>query len=58
MISSKGSDDKAKPSFCNKCKSFDSELSGGVTWEDREYEGDRVDNKAHPINYKVTNFKL
>jgi hypothetical protein len=49
---------KVVPKVCHKCKSFDSELSGGVTWEDREYEGDRVDDKPHQIRYKVTNFKI
>jgi hypothetical protein len=58
MISVKGSDDKIRPRVCQKCKSFDNELSGGITWEDREYEGDRVDDKPHQIRYKVTNFKI
>lgn len=58
MITVKGSDEKLKPKYCNKCKSFDSDLSGGITWEDREYEGDRIDNKPHHIKYNVTNYKL
>lgn len=58
MMSVKGSDDKIKPKVCHKCRSFDNELSGGVTWEDREYEGDRFDGKPHQIQYKVTNFKI
>lgn len=58
MISVKGSDEKLKPKTCSKCRSFDSDLSGGVTWEDREYEGDRDDNKPHHIKYNVTNYKL
>jgi hypothetical protein len=58
MVSIKDSVDKIRPKVCHKCKSFDNELSGGVTWEDREYEGDRVDDKPHQIRYKVTNFKI
>lgn len=58
MILVKGSDDKIKPKVCYKCKSFDNDLSGGVTWEDREYEGDRFDDRPHQIQYKVTNFKI
>lgn len=49
---------KIPPKTCNKCKSFNNELSGGVTWKDREYEGDRFDNKPHQMQYKVTNYKL
>ena len=46
------------PATCPKCKSFDTELSGGVTWTDKEYEGSRFDGTPHEIKYKVTNFKL
>jgi len=46
------------PSTCPKCMSFDSELSGGVTWTDKEYEGSRFDGTPHQIRYKVTNFRL
>lgn len=49
---------KVAPTQCNKCKSFDSDLSGGITWEDKEYEGSRNDGMSHQISYKVTNFKL
>ena len=45
-----------EPSVCQKCKSFDSELSGGVTWEDKEYEGDRYDPIPHKFTYKIKNF--
>jgi len=51
-------DVKCPPRNCPKCKSFDSELSGGVTWTDKEYEGSRFDGTPHQIRYKVTNFKL
>lgn len=46
------------PKNCPKCRSFDSEMSGGVTWTDKEYEGSRFDKTPHEIRYKVTNFKL
>jgi hypothetical protein len=46
------------PTTCPKCKSFDTELSGGVTWTDKEYEGGRFDGTPHEIKYKVTNFRL
>jgi hypothetical protein len=49
---------KSAPTQCNKCKSFDTELSGGVEWVDKEYEGDRFDGSSHQFKYKVTNFKL
>ena len=49
---------KAAPKSCPKCRSFDTELSGGVTWTDKEYEGSRFDGMPHEIRYKVTNFKL
>lgn len=51
-------EEKAPPVFCKKCESFDKELSGGVTWKDKTYEGDRFDNLPHQIKYKVTNFRL
>ena len=50
--------EKAPPTHCNKCRSFDTELSGGVEWKDREYEGSRFDGMPHQIRYKVTNYKL
>jgi hypothetical protein len=46
-----------EPKQCPKCKSFDSELSGGVTWTTKEYEGSRFDGMPHQIKYKVTNFR-
>jgi hypothetical protein len=54
-------DDKGNqtpPIVCNKCKSFNTELSGGVEWKDKEYEGSRWDSTPHEIKYKVTNFRL
>jgi hypothetical protein len=58
MTTIKGSDDKIKPKSCNKCKSFNGDMSAGVVWEDRHYDGDRLDNKPHQIKYRVTNFKI
>ena len=47
-----------EPKVCKKCNSFDKELSGGVEWNDKSYEGPINDNEPHQIRYKVTNFKL
>ena len=49
---------KSPPSTCPKCKSFNTELSGGVEWKDKEYEGSRFDGMPHQMKYKVTNYKL
>lgn len=46
------------PNQCKKCRSFSNEMSGGVEWKDKTYEGDRFDGMPHQISYKVTNFKL
>jgi hypothetical protein len=45
------------PTVCSKCKSFDTELSGGVSWSTKEYDGSRFDGMPHQIKYKVTNYK-
>jgi hypothetical protein len=50
--------EKIPPRVCPKCKSFDTELSGGVNWSDKEYEGSRFDGTPHQLKYKVTNYKL
>jgi hypothetical protein len=49
---------KVPPSQCPKCISFNSELSAGVEWKDKEYEGSRFDGIPHQVKYKVTNYKL
>lgn len=41
---------------CNKCKSFNNELSGGVTWVEKTYEGDRFDGMPHEFSYKIKNY--
>ena len=51
-------DKEVPPRQCKKCISFSTELSGGVIWEDKEYEGDRFDGQPHQIRYRVTNYKL
>ncbi len=49
--------EKIPPTICSKCKSFDTELSGGVEWKNKEYEGSRFDGMPHELKYKVTNYK-
>ena len=41
---------------CPKCKSFDNELSGGVTWVDKKYEGPRMDGMPHNIKIDVKKY--
>jgi hypothetical protein len=41
------------PKYCPKCRSFDNELSGGVTWTDKTYEGSRFDGQAHPTSINI-----
>lgn len=45
------------PKECPKCKSFNEEMSGGVAWTDKQYEGDRFDGMPHQIKYRVTNYR-
>jgi hypothetical protein len=47
-----------EPKKCKKCLSFSNDLSNGVTWQDKQYEGERYSNESHQIKYRVTNFKL
>lgn len=53
----KTDDGMIHPKQCQKCRSFDKELSGGVEWKDRSYEGS-IDTGPHEIKYKVTNYRL
>jgi hypothetical protein len=48
---------EVRPTQCRKCLSFANEMSGGVEWKDKEYEGSRFDGMSHQIRYKVTNYK-
>ena len=53
----KTDDGMIHPKQCQKCRSFDKELSVGVEWKDRTYEGS-IDTGPHEIKYKVTNYRL
>lgn len=48
---------KEAPRYCKKCQSFDKEISGGVEWKEKTYEGSRFDTTPHEIKYKVTNYR-
>ena len=50
--------EKVPPTICPKCKSLETEMSGGVEWKTKEFEGSRFDNMPHEIKYKVTNYRL
>lgn len=45
------------PQQCKKCKSFATDLSAGVEWKDKKYEGGRDDGMAHEISYRVNKYK-
>jgi hypothetical protein len=55
-LSGKISDEKVPPMECPKCKSFDKELSGGVTWTEKKYEGSRIDGSSGPISINVSRY--
>lgn len=38
---------------CKKCVSFNTDMSGGVTWKDKTYNEPRNDGKAHEIEIKT-----
>lgn len=42
-----------KPDSCPKCRSFNNDLSGGVVWVEKKYEGSRIDGMSHLIDIKV-----
>ena len=44
------------PRTCPKCHSFDKELSGGVTWSDREYEGPKFDGMPHRTSININRY--
>ena len=48
--------DLVPPKTCSKCRSFSNELSGGVEWSDKEYEGSRFDGMPHQIKYKINKY--
>lgn len=37
------------PMECPKCKSFNTELSGGVNWVEKMYNEPRFDGKQHTV---------
>ena len=47
---------KVPPTECSKCRSFNDDLSGGVTWTDKKYEGPRYDGSPHPISVNVSKY--
>jgi hypothetical protein len=48
--------EKEKPKVCKKCRSFDTELSGGVTWTDKKYDGPRYDNNPHQMSMNIKRY--
>ena len=42
------------PRQCYKCHSFNSDLSGGVSWVTKEYTEPRNDGKAHEISINIS----
>jgi ribosomal protein L37AE/L43A len=45
-----------QPTCCPKCDSFNKELSGGVVWKDKTYEGSRFDGGAHRVSINVKKY--
>lgn len=41
---------------CHKCRSFDGELSGGVSFESKDYSGERHDGMAHQVDFKFSDY--
>ena len=48
--------EKIPPTECPKCKSFNSELSGGITWKTKEYEGSRFDGTPHEMRHIINKY--
>lgn len=44
------------PTSCPKCKSFDKDLSGGVTWTDKKYDGPRMDGTPHQTSINIKKY--
>jgi len=52
------SEEEDQKNVCPKCKSMASDLSGGVEWIDKNYEGSRWDGLPHQLQIKVNrNYK-
>jgi hypothetical protein len=47
---------RVEPSVCSKCKSFSSELSGGVSWDERRYD-EAIYTGSQQMRYRVTNYR-
>ena len=47
---------ESKPTKCPMCRSFNDELSAGITWTDKKYDGPRNDGRAHPISVNVSRY--
>lgn len=41
---------------CPKCRSFDNDLSGGITWVDKKYDGPRFDGRMHQTKIDVKKY--
>lgn len=41
---------------CPRCKSMATELSAGVTWVDKTYDGPRMDGMPHQVRIKVNKY--
>ena len=41
---------------CKKCRSFNEELSDGVTFNKKQYSGERYDNKSHETQFKFSDY--
>lgn len=48
--------EKVPPTECPKCRSFNQELSGGVSWNEKKYEGSRDDGLAHPMSINISKY--
>ncbi len=48
--------EESAPEFCKKCESFNNELSGGVSWTTKNYEGSRYDGMPHLTSIKVNKY--
>ena len=42
------------PRECPKCNSFNTQLSGGVSWTTKQYTEPRNDGKAHEISINIS----
>lgn len=48
--------EKVPPTECPKCRSFNQELSGGVSWIEKKYEGSRDDGLPHTISINISKY--